>query len=82
MVGNPFDSLRSLRASVTATEGCGSKRQRGGYRDPPRNILTRAAQAGRKFRCDPVAERFLDDEEANRRVVRARRKRHELPGTS
>ena len=38
--------------------------------------------AGRKFRWDPVAERFLDDEEANRWVVRVRRKRYELPGTS
>jgi hypothetical protein len=34
---------------------------------------------GRKLRWDPVAERFPDDEEANRWVVRVRRKGYELP---
>ena len=34
---------------------------------------------GRKLRWDPAAERFPDDDEANRWVARARRKGYELP---
>lgn len=40
-----------------------------------------ARYEGRRLRWDPVKERFIDDEAANRWVVRVRRKGYELPET-
>ena len=42
---------------------------------------TSRGTSGRKLRWDPAAERFLDDDEANRWVARVRRKGYELPET-
>jgi predicted dehydrogenase len=43
------------------------------------HLVNITRELGRKLKWDPIAERFEDDEEANARLARPRRKGYELP---
>lgn len=71
-IGNWFDCMRSRKRCVADVEI--------GHRSATVAHLGNIARwLGRRLKWDPVKERFIDDDEANRYLDRPRRKGYELP---